>query len=226
MTSAGGTNNWSLDECARWAREHDFDCVRLNDSGALDSDHILSVGPDSVLETLRQHDLYLAALTAHYNLLDDDREQARAAQAKLLKAIASARALDCPVIVTSSGAPVRNGQFYGMFSSEPGNPSDRSDELVDRFQAMFEPVVRAAEDNNVRLALDVAVRMGQIGCNPEMWEKILDAVPSDHLGLSCDPSHWLWMHILPVEDVIRDFAGHWYYADVKDCEISQRMLYR
>ena len=68
--------------------------------------------------------------------------------------------------------------------------------------------------------------MGQIGCNPEMWEKILDAVPSDHLGLSCDPSHWLWMHILPVEDVIRDFAGHWYYADVKDCEISPRMLYR
>lgn len=33
--------------------------------------------------------------------------------------------------------------------------------------------------------------MGNIGCNPEMWEKILDAVPSDHLGLSCDPSqHW------------------------------------
>ena len=76
MTSAGGTDNWSLDECARWAREHDFDCVRLNDSGALDSDHILSVGPDAVLSTLRQHDLYLAALTAHYNLLDDDREQA------------------------------------------------------------------------------------------------------------------------------------------------------
>ena len=226
MTSAGGANNWSLDECARWAREHDFDCVRLNDSGALDSDHILSVGPDSVLKTLRQYDLYLAALTAHYNLLDDDFEQARVAQAKLLKAIASARALDCPVIVTSSGAPVRNGQFYGMFSSEPGNPTDRSDELVDRFQAMFEPVVQAAEDNNVRLALDVAVRMGQIGCNPEMWEKILAAVPSDHLGLSCDPSHWLWMHILPVEDVIRDFAGHWYYADVKDCEISERMLYR
>ena len=72
----------------------------------------------------------------------------------------------------------------------------------------------------------MAVRVGQIGCNPEMWEKIFDAVPSDYLGLSCDPSHWLWLHILPVEDVIRDFANKSYYADVKDCKISERMLYR
>ena len=32
--------------------------------------------------------------------------------------------------------------------------------------------------------------------------------------------------ITPVEDVIRDYAGKWFYADVKDCEISTRMLYR
>ena len=87
-------------------------------------------------------------------------------------------------------------------------------------------VVEVAEDVKVKIALDVAVRMGNIGCNPEMWEKILGAVPSDYLGLSCDPSHWLWMMIMPAEDVIRDYAGKWYYADVKDCEISPRMLYR
>ena len=49
---------------------------------------------------------------------------------------------------------------------------------------------------------------------------------TDHLGLACDPSHWLWMMITPVEDVIREYAGKWYYADVKDCEVSPRMLYR
>ena len=227
MTNAGGENNWSLEECARWAKTNDFDCVRLGDSGgATDSHKILTEGPAEVLDTLKKHDLYLACLTAHHNLLDDDAEVAQQEQERLLKAIESASALSCPVIITSSGAPVRNGQFYGMFSSEPGNPSDRSDELVERFRVMFEPVGRAAEDKDIKVTLDVAVRMGQIGCNPEMWEKILDAVPSDHLGLSCDPSHWLWMMIMPVEDVIRDFAGKWYYADVKDCEISQRMLYR
>jgi sugar phosphate isomerase/epimerase len=34
------------------------------------------------------------------------------------------------------------------------------------------------------------------------------------------------MMIMPAEDVIRDYAGKWYYADVKDCEVSPRMLYR
>ena len=64
------------------------------------------------------------------------------------------------------------------------------------------------------------------GTLARVWEKLLDAVPSQHLGLSCDPSHWLWMGMLPVEDVIRDFAGKWFFADVKDCEISERMKYR
>ena len=91
---------------------------------------------------------------------------------------------------------------------------------------MWTPVVRFAEEKGVQLALDCAVRMGNIACNPEMWERILDAIPSDALGLSCDPSHWLWMGILPAEDAIRMFNGKWYYADVKDCEISPHMKFR
>ena len=60
MTNAGGANDWSLDECATWARAHDFDCLRLGSSGVLDPDKIQAEGPDEVLATLRQHDLYLA----------------------------------------------------------------------------------------------------------------------------------------------------------------------
>lgn len=218
--------SWSLEECATWSRDHDFDCVRLADSGALDSDRILEQGPDEVKETLSAHGLYLACISSHCNLLDDDREAGLNEQKRLIKAVQSAAALECPVVITGSGSPVKNGQFYGMYSSSPGNPGDRSDELVERFREMFTPVVAVAADLDIRIALDVAVRMGNIGCNPEMWEKILDAVPSEHLGLSCDPSHWLWMMMMPAEDVIRDYAGKWYYADVKDCEVSSRMLYR
>ena len=225
QTSAGG-GGWSLEECARWAAAHDFDCVRLSDSGVLEAERILREGADEVRETLQRHGVYLACISSHCNLLDDDRQVAQAEQTRLIRAIEAARALDCPVVISGSGSPVKNGQFYGMYSSPPGNPGDRSDELVKRFQEMFEPVVKVAEEQDIKIALDVAVRMGNIGCNPEMWEKILDAVPSDHLGLSCDPSHWLWMMIMPVEDVIRDYSGKWYYADVKDCEVSSRMLYR
>ncbi len=226
FTSAGGQNNWSLEECARWAKEHDFDCVRLSDSGALDSDRILKEGPSQVKDTLAAQGLYLACLTSHCNLLDDEAQVRQAQQARLIKAIHSASVLGTPVVLTGSGAPVRNGQFYGMFSSPPDNGSDRCTELVARFKEMFTPVVKVAEEKNIKIALDVAVRMGNIGCNPEMWDRILDAVPSDHLGLSCDPSHWVWLMIMPAEDVIREYSGKWYYADVKDCEISPRMLWR
>ena len=226
-TTAGAENTWSLEECARWAREHGFDCVRLTDRGALDSERILDRGgADEVRETLSRHDLYLSCIASHCNILDDDPEIRQDESARLLRAIESARALECPVVICGSGAPVKNGQFYGMYSSPPGNASDRTGELVARYREMFTPVAQAAADDDIRIALDVAVRMGNIGCNPEMWDRLLHAVPSDHIGLSCDPSHWVWMMITPAEDVIREYAGKWYFADVKDCEVSERMLYR
>ncbi len=223
-TSAGG-GGWSLEECAKWSKENDFDAIRLHASGVVAYDKISQQGPDEVNDSLKEHGIYLAALTAHNNLLDDDAEEREAAATRLKNAIETASILGVPVVVTHAGSPV-SWHFYGQFSSTPGNPQDRSIELVERFKQMYTPVVKLAEEKDVKIALDVAVRMGNIACNPEMWERILDAVPSDNLGLSCDPSHWVWMMILPAEDTIRMFDGKWYYADVKDCEVSPQMLFR
>ena len=65
MASAGEEGNWSLDECARWAWENDFDCVRLADRGALDSQKIIDGGASSVRDTLSQHDIYLSCNKQH-----------------------------------------------------------------------------------------------------------------------------------------------------------------
>lgn len=223
-TNVGG-GAWSLEECTQWAKSNDFDAIRPNASGLFEPKQIIQTNGDEVKKYLSQTDIFLAAITAHSNLLDDDLETRVHTQNSLLKAIEAAHILNIPVVVTYAGSPV-SWHFYGQFSSEPGNPGDRSIELVQRFKEMWTPVVNFAEEKGVKLALDCAVRMGNIACNPEMWERILDAIPSDHLGLSCDPSHWLWMGIMPAEDAIRMFDGKWYYADVKDCEISPRMLFR
>ena len=221
-TSAGG-KAWGIDECARWARENDFDAVRLNTHGVADPARVIQDGGATIRDALATQGIYVAALSAHNNLLDDDLGERDAAAQRLRNAIEAARILGAPVVVTHAGSPV-GWHFYGQFSSQPGNPSDRSLELVERFKTMYTPIVKFAEEQNVKIALDVAVRMGNIACNPEMWERILDAVASEHLGLSCDPSHWLWMMILPAEDTIRRFAGKWYDADVKDCEVCPQML--
>ena len=217
-TSVGG-ESWDLKSCARWAQENDFDAVRLHVDG------IAGFARGEVLEPLADEGIYLAALTAHNNLLSDDESERESASSRLMAAIETASGLDVPVVITHAGSPV-GYQFYGMYSQPPGNPGDRSVELVARFKEMFEPVVRLAEKAQVKIALDGAVRMGNIACNPEMWERVLEAVPSDHLGLSCDPSHWVWMGMVPAEDVIRAFPGKWFYADIKDCEVSPQMLFR
>ena len=223
-TGAGG-NGWSLEDCAKWAKENDFDAVRLNASQIAEPNHVIQVGGDEINEVLQANGIYLAALSSHNNLLDDDPETREEARENLKRSIEATSILGAPVLVTYAGSPV-SWHFYGQFSSPPGNPGDRSIELVARFKEMWTPVVQFAEEKGVKIGLDCAVRMGNIACNPEMWERILDAIPSDSLGLSCDPSHLLWMGILPAEDAIRMFAGKWYYADVKDCEISPQMRFR
>ncbi|MBI2191325.1 MAG: sugar phosphate isomerase/epimerase [Planctomycetes bacterium] len=223
-TQAGG-QAWALRECARWAKANGFDAVRLSNQGVIPPEGCPADSGAEILDTLRSEGVTLAAITAHSNLLDENAGQADAAERRLRSAIENASRLHVPVVVTHAGSPV-GWHFYGQFSSPPGNPGDRSAELVRRFRDRFGPVVSFAADRGVRIALDVAVRMGNIACNPEMWERILDAVPSDALGLSCDPSHWVWMGILPAEDAVRLFAGKWYYADVKDCEVIEHMRFR
>ncbi len=93
QTTAGG-DTWSLTTCAEWAKANDFDCIRLADSGVLNSDDILELGPDKVNTILSKHQLYLAAVTSHCNLLDDDQQVAQAQQTRLIKALKAAGLLE------------------------------------------------------------------------------------------------------------------------------------
>ena len=227
-TGWGGEKPWSLEEMADWAAAHSFDCVRLSNRGVADPEKVLAEGPQHIREVLKSRGLYLAALqagTSPHAVLDAAADEGARQQARLMRTIEAAAALETPVVVTNTGSPC-SWHFYGMPSIPAGNPTYRVDEVIDLFKERFTPIVRLAEEKGVKIALDTAVRMGNIACVPEMWERCLEAIPSEALGLSCDPSHLVWLHVSPVEDAIRMFPGKWYYADVKDCEISPRMLFR
>src|SRR5207249_3516518 len=81
-TQTGG-RAWSPEECADWAREHGFDAVRLT----LDS--LAGPDPHAVVEVLRARGLFVAAVTAHCNMLHDDPEQREVDRERLLAAISS-----------------------------------------------------------------------------------------------------------------------------------------
>ena len=83
--------------------ENGFDAVRLSASGAVDPDRILAEGPGEVNGVLKDHGVYLAALSAHNNLLDDDAQEAEAAADRLRKAIEAASVLGAPVSSPTPG---------------------------------------------------------------------------------------------------------------------------
>lgn len=220
-----GSGNWQLEELAKWAEDNEFDGIRLVGRDEADPEVILREGPDRILDVLKKHGLYVAAYNAHTALLHADPTLAEQNALRLHQCIDAAALLGAPVVITNTGSPY-SWHFYGTPSIPPGNPTDKVEEVVGLFRERFTPAVRRAEEKGVKIGLDTAVRMGNIACNPEMWERCLDAIPADALGLSCDPSHLLWLQITPPEDAIRMFKGKWVYADLKDCEVSSQMLFR
>ena len=108
FTNAGTETTWSLDECGAWARANDFDCVRLADAGAADTARILAQGPAELRDGLAKHGIYLSCLTAHCNLLDDDREKGRTEQARLNFSTSAA----------SGESPIRGQGPFGTIEAE------------------------------------------------------------------------------------------------------------
>ena len=69
---------------------------------------------------------------------------------------------------------------------------------IPRFKEVYSELARRAEANGVKLAIENCPMGGtwnhntcNIGFNPDAWEMMFDAVPSDALGLEWEPAHQL-----------------------------------
>jgi len=70
------------------------------------------------------------------------------------------------------------------------------DAAIPRFKEVFSELAKRAEDRGVKLAIENCPMHGDwrhatcnIGINPDAWELMFDAVPSDALGLEWEPAH-------------------------------------
>jgi sugar phosphate isomerase/epimerase len=96
------------------------------------------------------------------------------------------------------------------------------DDNVKLFGKVYRELVKAADDNGVRIVFENCLHgypKGQnIAVNPETWEKIFNEVDSPTLGLEFDPSHLVFQFIDPVE-AAREFVSRIYILHGKDTEI-------
>lgn len=92
----------------------------------------------------------------------------------------------------------------------------------------FPDVVRHAEREGVYIAMEgwpgPAPYYPTLGCTPEMWRAMFEAVPSKHFGLNYDPSHLVRLGIDYLR-VLSEFGERINHCHGKDAEILHDELY-
>ena len=109
------------------------------------------------------------------------------------------------------------------------DPYKTIEENLPIFQAVFTPLAEKAEKYNVRLAMENCAQRnwwptgGNLAHTPELWRKLFDLVPSPAMGLSFDPSHFIWQGMNYLK-AVREFGPRIYLAHAKDNEIHEDEL--
>jgi sugar phosphate isomerase/epimerase len=229
------TMGWQFLDVARWAGEHGVrwlevmvgpDSSQPDGADVLDLDDLLRNGPQRVQEDLARHGLTISALAPMLNLLHAD-PAVRAERAALLRQTIDACVLLGVDLAVIYGGSCSGMYLYGLPAVGPNHPSNTVDANLRLFREVMMPLAGYAESKGVRIALETAPRgggQGNIAHNPELWDRLFEAVPSPALGLSFDPSHLVWLQIGPVAEVIHRYGSRIYHVDGKDTEILRDVL--
>jgi len=106
------------------------------------------------------------------------------------------------------------------------------DENLPLFQERFQPICRRAEDLGVKVALEPwpgsvlghgPYRWTNMATTPELWTRLIDAVPSPALGMEYDPSHFAWQQIDHLW-VISAFGDRIHHMHAKDILFDEQKL--
>jgi sugar phosphate isomerase/epimerase len=103
---------------------------------------------------------------------------------------------------------------------------------IPRFKEVFGALVKRAEDRGVHIALENCSMEGNwqtgdwnLAHNPDAWELLFDAVPSDHLGLEWEPCHQMVTLIDPLPQ-LREWVQKIFHVHGKDATIQWDVIRR
>lgn len=110
----------------------------------------------------------------------------------------------------------------------PSNPTTPRRETFDIFVETYPDIVAHAESLGLSLAMEPypgpAPHYPTIGCTPEMYRAMFEAIPSEALGICYDPSHYVRLGIDYMR-VLDEFGDRIRHAHGKDTEILGEGLY-
>jgi sugar phosphate isomerase/epimerase len=193
-----------LAEVDRWAAEAGFQALEVHRPPGTDLDIRTS--------------LEISALAWYPNPLDPDEAAREAAHAHLRALIDAAERLGVGLVCTFAGA-------------------DRAlplDDNLERFRALWPPLVGHAEERGVRIAIENCPMVfdrsrwpggTNLAYCPAAWDAMFEAIPSPALGLNLDPSHLAWLGV-DYERAAREYGHRVFHVHAKDTKIVRDELYR
>lgn len=106
------------------------------------------------------------------------------------------------------------------------------DENWPRFLKVWKPLIRFAEDHDIRIGIENCPMSfsrdewpggKNLATTPVIWRRMFSDIPSKHFGLNYDPSH-LVLQRMDYLQPIREFHGRFFHTHAKDMQVSQERL--
>jgi sugar phosphate isomerase/epimerase len=217
----------SLEEIAGFAKQQGFEALEVacwprtstRDFFATTIDVVSLTSKEAgrIKKVMNDNGLEISCLTYAENMLHNNVELRQSYARHLTKVIDAAEVLGAGVVSC----------FVGR------NPDITVKENLKEFEKVFSKFVQYARSKKVKVAIENCPMpdwqfeglVGQIAYSPEIWEKMFQLIPDEHLGLNFDPSHLYWLGI-DYNRAVKDFAKRIFHAHAKDAEILPDELYR
>jgi sugar phosphate isomerase/epimerase len=143
------------------------------------------------------HGLSVAALAGYRNLIAPDPEVRRANLAFIGRCLELAPRLGTSIVATEAGTRNADNEWADV-------PENRGEEAWRLFLDAVETLLPVAERHGSVLALEATVK--HVLRTQSRLIELLDAFPSRHLQLVCDPYNLLSSHLLPAQQhAMREF---------------------
>ena len=121
----------------------------------------------------------------------------------------------------------------GVMNSFVGRDWTKSvDDNWPRFLEVWTPLIRFAEDHNVKIGIEncpMAFTQDEwpggknLAHTPAIWRRMFADIRSDHFGLNYDPSHMIWQHMDYLKPM-QEFTDKLFHVHAKDVRLDQSRL--
>lgn len=164
-----------------------------------------------IKEKLHQRNVYISGLGYYPNPLDPDQEKSDFFISHIKKIIDAAVRLDVGIVNTFIGS----------------DPAKHDDENFETFRRVWPPVIRYAEERNIRIGIENCPMFftkdewpsgKNLAHSPALWRKIFNEIPSPNFGLNYDPSHLVWQMMDYVKPIF-EFREKIFHVHIKDAKI-------